>query len=130
MNYLDLKKVLALNQRVLAAEGKQTLVIEQGKLESALMRPMMAAQYEEADLATQAAVLMEGIAQAHGFLDGNKRTALLAGEVFVGINGYTFESPPGEFGRMIEAVVIHQIDLSAFTLWVRTHLKPSSVGNQ
>ncbi len=70
MRYLTIRQVVALNQRVLAAEGKQTLVIDQGKLESALMRRVVAAQYEEAELAAQAALLIEGRAQAHGFLDG------------------------------------------------------------
>jgi death-on-curing protein len=52
-----------------------------------LSRPQWAAHYENADIVTQAARLTTGIARAHGFVDGNKRTAYAALLVFLGLNG-------------------------------------------
>lgn len=40
------------------------------------------------DIHTKAAALMHSLARNHPFLDGNKRTALLAGVVFYGLNGW------------------------------------------
>lgn len=56
-------------------------------LESALARPATYAHYEDADLALQAAVLAHGIAEGQLFIDGNKRTALVAMLTFLEING-------------------------------------------
>jgi death on curing protein len=57
-------------------------------LESAIGRPAAHAHYERADLATQAAVLAQGIAESQSFLDGNKRLALVAMLTFLEVNGY------------------------------------------
>jgi hypothetical protein len=47
-------------------------------LESALARPETYARYQEADIALQATVLAHGIAEGQQYIDGNKRTALIA----------------------------------------------------
>ena len=49
--------------------------------------PQLAAHYENADLVLQAAVLAHGIAEGQQFIDGNKRTALVAMLTFLEING-------------------------------------------
>ena len=48
--------------------------------------------YQDADLALQAAVLAHGIAEGQQFIDGNKRTALIAMLVFLEINGWRVEA--------------------------------------
>ena len=124
MKHLTMSEVAAINETVMEEEGRQGLIINQGGLESALMRPVMAAQYEEADALRQAALLIAGLAANHPFIDGNKRTALLAGAVFLAINGLEIESEPEAFGRTIEALVQHAVDLDAFTEWLRVHTHP------
>jgi len=59
------------------------------KLEGALGRPEQHAHYQGADLAQQAAVLAQGIVEAHPFQDGNKRVAMLALLAFLHENGFT-----------------------------------------
>jgi death-on-curing protein len=58
-----------------------------GGLEGALARPGTYAHYGNADLALQAAILAHGIAETQPFIDGNKRTALVAMLTFLEING-------------------------------------------
>lgn len=58
---------------------------------AALARPRFYAHYRQADIATQAAAYMHGIAEGQGFLDGNKRTAEAAGVVFLLDNGYVID---------------------------------------
>lgn len=91
-------------------------------LEGALHRPRNAAHYEGADLATQAALLITGIALAHAFPDGNKRTAEVVGDVFIQNNGYWLAARPLELARQIEAVVMHTITTHAFVEWIRERL--------
>lgn len=57
-------------------------------LEGALARPRMYADYENADLALQAAALAHGIAEGQYFIEGNKRIAWAAMRTFLLINGY------------------------------------------
>ncbi len=55
---------------------------------------------------TKAAVLMSGVAAAHGFLDGNKRTALIATFTFYAINGWYVDAPELDLMHVvIDAVV-------------------------
>jgi len=71
-------------------------------LESALSRPLMYAQYQTADLALQAAVLIHSIAEGQPFIEGNKRTADLAGLVFLEANGHALDVLPEAFAQWIE----------------------------
>jgi death-on-curing protein len=87
--YLTLEDVLELYGLIVgatAAEAADHLRNRDG-LESALARPATYAHYEDADLALQAAVLAHGIAKSQLFIDGNKRTALVAMLTFLEING-------------------------------------------
>ncbi|HLV99874.1 MAG TPA: type II toxin-antitoxin system death-on-curing family toxin [Ktedonobacterales bacterium] len=130
MFYLIVAEVHSINEAVLALEGQQSLLVDEGKLESALMRPQMSAHYKEADLAHQTALLASGIALAHAFIDGNKRTALLAGRTFLALNGYRLERAPLEFAEAILALVNHTDSVEAaihhLAEWIRTRLRPQS----
>lgn len=124
IRYLTVLDVIALNDEILRRSGEPPLpVCDEGGLESALMRPQMAAHYENADLITQAAVLIAGVALAHAFVDGNKRTALAAGTVVLALNGLQVASEPGAFGRQIEALVDRSGRLdeatTQFIAWMR-----------
>ena len=62
-------------------------------LDSAVARPRQHAAYGNADLAAQAAFLAHGIAESQLFVDGNKRTALLALDTFLRANGFAIDVP-------------------------------------
>jgi death-on-curing protein len=60
---------------------------DEGALESALVAAGNREYYENADLATCAATYAYHLAQAHAFVDGNKRIAAAVSEIFLEING-------------------------------------------
>ena len=68
------------------------------------MRPQMAAYYEGADLVRQATLLTVGISQAQAYIQGNKRTAFIAADVFLRANGCHFGGDPLEVARRLAAV--------------------------
>jgi death-on-curing protein len=70
-------------------------------LEGALGRPASYAHYEQADLVLQSTVLAHGIAETQPFIDGNKRTALIAILTFLEINGYRVEATDRELANWI-----------------------------
>lgn len=65
---------------------------DEGALEGALARPRSYADYEDADIALQAAILAHGIAESQAFIDANKRLALVAMLTFLELNGYRVEA--------------------------------------
>ncbi|HLY31307.1 MAG TPA: type II toxin-antitoxin system death-on-curing family toxin [Ktedonobacterales bacterium] len=128
INYLTADDVHAMNAEILRQEGDQSLLRDSGALESAIMRPQMAAYYEQADLIAQASLLIAGLAMAHPFLDGNKRTAAIAGDAFLLLNGYEIVEMSDAYGRQLEALVTYQDKLSSaterFTAWLQQHVAP------
>lgn len=89
ISYLTAGEVTAFNRAILArASQSSPLLREPGLLISALQRPQNAAYYADADIITQAALYMVGIALNHPFADGNKRTGFIAGMTFLRVNGY------------------------------------------
>ncbi len=70
-------------------------------MESAVARPETYAHYQDADVALQATVLAHGIAEGQQFIDGNKRTALIAMLVFLEINGWRVDASDLELADWI-----------------------------
>jgi len=128
VRHLAVLDVVAMNEAILLRYESSSLLRDEGALESAMIRPQMAAHYEKANLVTQAALLISGVALAHAFLDGNKRAALAAGTTFLHLNGYWIVSEPGEFGRQIEALVNRpdalEEAMARFIAWLRPRMQP------
>jgi len=101
--YLTLEDVLELHALIIdatAVEAADQLRNKAG-LESALARPETYAHYQEADIALQATVLAHGIAEGQQFIDGNKRTALIAMLTFLEINDWHIEVSDRELADWI-----------------------------
>lgn len=86
MIFLDLPDLLHIAERTLGAPPE---VRDHGLLESAVMRPQTSVFGEDAypALESKAAALLHSVACNHALVDGNKRLALAATIVFLGING-------------------------------------------
>ena len=69
-------------------------------LDSALGRPRNKLAYGEPDIFELAAAYAYGIARNHPFVDGNKRTALVASFTFLFVNGYAMTSTQDENVRV------------------------------
>ncbi len=129
IRYLSLAEVLALHQAMMEKFGLASSPLrEEGMLESAIMRPRMAAYYSEADIIRQCTLLLIGISQAQAFLDGNKRTAFAACDVFLRLNGLAFTGDPIEFAIQLEAVAERPGGLEEatdrFEEWLRPQVHP------
>jgi death-on-curing protein len=101
--YLTLADVLELHALIIGATAGEAAdqLRNRAGLEGAIARPETYAHYQDADLALQAAVLAHGIAEGQQFIDGNKRTALIAMLAFLEVNGWRVEASDPELADWI-----------------------------
>jgi death-on-curing protein len=91
--WLSAAHVVEMNKDLVARTGEPHGVRDMGLLESAIARPMHHWHYSEAEIAPLAVALLLGIAKNHPFVQGNKRTALVAADAFLHLNGYDLAVP-------------------------------------
>ena len=92
-------------------------VRDPGALEAALYRPQTG-YYK--DTIEQAAALMESLAINHPFVDGNKRIAFAATDVFLRINGYKLKRSPSQiYSEMIGMLEKRHFTKDPIDEWLR-----------
>jgi len=105
--------------------ANRTSCVIKGALDQALHRPKWAWAYGENDVAYLAASLILGIARAHVFEQGNKRTGWVAGLTFAAMNGYRFSHPDAEIpGFMVESLAQGYVSEQFFGDYLACFLVP------
>lgn len=122
--WLDPAVLAAVHEEQLAEHGGAAGVRDAGLFESALARARHLAAYGEADAAALAAAYGYGLARNHPFIDGNKRTAFVAVELFLALNGHELAAGDADCVLTMLAVAAGELDEAAFAAWIRGHLRP------
>jgi death-on-curing protein len=110
--WLDLSDIRAIHPSQLGSFGGADGERDPDLIESAIARPQNMFYYEnEEDLLMLAVRLGMALAKNHGFVDGNKRTGLVAMIEFLAINGYVLEYPSNDsaLGVLFEAAITDRI---------------------
>jgi len=116
--------VYAIHDEQIAEHGGLSGVRDVALLLSALARPQHLEAYGDPDIADLAAAYALGIARNHPFLDGNKRTALVvAGGVFLPLNGYELVADNREIVRVMLAVAEGLMADAELAAWFRAYMK-------
>ena len=115
--------VTAMHLRQLAEHGGGVGLRDAGLLDSALQRPVNKAQYGEPDLSELAAAYAYGIARNHPFIDGNKRTALVASFTFLYLNGYRVNTTQIENVRVFLELAAGSLSEENLASWFRSNLQ-------
>lgn len=116
------RAITIIHDRQISRHGGAPGLRDAGLLEMGCTRPMNRAAYGEADHAALAAAHAFGIAKAHGFVDGNKRTAFVTALTFLRLNGYGFRPDPAEGVRMMEDLASGKVGEAGFAEWLRRGL--------
>ncbi|MGH7500293.1 MAG: type II toxin-antitoxin system death-on-curing family toxin [Longimicrobiales bacterium] len=105
--------------------GGQHGLRDPGLLESALARPQHVWSYDtNADLASLAAGYGFGLAKNHAFLDGNKRIAFVATNIFLILNGCEIEAAEPEAVDAMLRVADGRLSRDQFAEWIRSVIVP------
>lgn len=110
--FLTVEDVLQIHDEQLAAYGGAGGIRDQALLESAVATPQASfgEAYLHEDLAHMAAAYAFHIAQNQPFLDGNKRTGLVAALVFLDLNGATLVDPEEKLYDAMIAIAERRMD--------------------
>jgi len=116
-DYLTVADVLGMHTVLMRRYGGAPGVRDPGALEAALFRPQTGYY---GDIVAEAAAMMESLALNHAFVDGNKRIAFAAADVFLRINGWRLQRAPmqihADMMRMFES---HTFDIAHLDPWLR-----------
>jgi death-on-curing protein len=114
-SWLTRQIVVAIHNEQLAIHGGAGGLRDEGMLEAALDRP----RNRSAELAELAAAYAFGIARNHLFVDGDKRTSLLALYTFLGVNGIDFVVAEADAAAMILALAAGEVNEEGLIRWIR-----------
>ena len=124
--WLDATLIDLVHEEQLAEHGGGSGVRDANLLASALARPEQFANYGSPDAADLAASYGFGISRNHPFIDGNKRTAFVAVELFLSLNGFELTAPDAD-------CVVNMLELAAgnlpevsFLQWIRQNIQIQS----
>ncbi len=121
VRYLTLDEALAVHERLIERFGGTAGVRDLGLLESALYRPRTG-YYN--DIAEMAAALFESLLMNHPFIDGNKRVAFFATDVFMRLNDWRLDVPPKDaHGFIIGCLEQNTGDFAHFLPWIRDSIR-------
>ena len=94
---------------------------DENAFESALARPVNKAFYGCEDIFELAAAYLYGLAKNHAFVDGNKRIAFAAADVFLRINGWRLRRVPMQiYAEMMQMFESGTFDIAHLDPWLRS----------
>ena len=129
IRWLTPRMVQAFHQETLHRHGGSDGMRDESLLLSALARPRNRAAYDgDATLFDLAAEYGAGIVGNHPFVDGNKRTGLLASVAFLALNGYRLKADEADIVATIEGLAAGAVDVGALSTWFARNSAPRETG--
>jgi death on curing protein len=112
VTFLDLDDVLDIHEAQLERFGGASGVRDARLLESAVAQPQASfgGEYVHEDIFAMAAAYAFHIAQNQPFLDGNKRTGLMAALVFLDLNGASIDRPNDRLYQAMMDIATRRLD--------------------
>jgi death-on-curing protein len=121
---LSLAEILDLHRRVIELSGGSLGVRDLGALKAAVAQPRMTFDSEDLypSLIEKAAALCFSLVMNHPFVDGNKRVAHAAMEIFLVLNGYELSAPVSEHEKLMLSLAAGQTSRDELLKWISTHI--------
>jgi death-on-curing protein len=129
IRYLSAEDLLVVHALVIDETTGSHGVREAGLLQSIVERPKAAFGGTEVhpNIFAKAAALSEAIVNYHVFVDGNKRTGLVAMARFLEVNGYVLQAENKELENTMVAVATKKLLLEEFAEWIAVHVETQGV---
>lgn len=121
--WIDPEILLIAHDEQLVEHGGASGIRDRGLLDSALARPKNLAAYGKPDAAALAAAYVYGLAKKYAFVDGNKRTALIALEYFLELNGFVLTADDAQCVLVILSIAAGSLTEEELADWTRHHMQ-------
>jgi death on curing protein len=119
--YLTSSQILSIHRDLITRFGGKEGIRDVGLVDSALGR-LQTGYYH--DVVEEAAALWESLSQNHPFVDGNKRVAFAATDVFLRINGMNITAPPNDvFTFVINLYESETFNALTLEAWLRENTR-------
>lgn len=128
MQYLTAEDVLRIHSAIIDETGGSHGVRDHGALSSLEHLPRQKAFGKELypTVFLKAAIYVRNIIFSHPFIDGNKRTAMAATDVFLQLNGSHMTVATGGVEAFALSVIAKHLDLQAIAEWLKKNSKKVS----
>lgn len=121
VNYLSVEDLVYINRRLIEIQtpNEPIGVLNHNNLSSSQSRPSTIRYYEQTDdMYRLSAVLIESLIQNHPFANANKRTAIMAGYIFLLLNGYELTAPGDEVVTIAEGLARKEYSAEDMENWL------------
>ena len=123
-DFLTVAEVYRMQHRLIDLFGGRYGVRDKGAVEAAVFRPQTG-YYNSVE--EEAAAFMESLVNNHGFIDGNKRIAFTATDVFLRRKGFYLEVEGKDGHAFVDgSIARHEFHFAQILSWIHEHLKPTS----
>ncbi|MCG3158997.1 MAG: hypothetical protein DKINENOH_05645 [bacterium] len=128
MKFINIFQVLELHRQLLDEFGGIAGVRDFGALESALAQPEMTFGGEDLypTLIEKASALAYSLCKNHPFIDGNKRVAHGAMEIFLVLNGFEIKATIDEQEKLFLDLAGSRLTREGLVNWLRQRVVPLS----
>lgn len=119
--WIDLRVAEASHSAQIAEHGGADGVRDPARVEAAIARPQLAAQYGSPDVASLAAAYAHGDVQGHPFVDGDKRTGYAVALTFPALHGGRVTASTEEQVDAVVSPAFGAMTEESFAQWLRDH---------
>lgn len=125
IQFLSVNDLLTIHQRGILEHGGSPELRDRGLLESAAAMPMaqFGGQYLHDGFSAMAAAYLFHLCKNHPFMDGNKRVAVAAAEVFVLLNGYELAATNLQLEALTLGVADSSVSKEEATAFFKRHVR-------
>lgn len=125
--FLAVEQVLAIHRRMVDEFGGEPTIRDRGLLESAVRLPQATFErrFLHQDVPAMAAAYLFHLCRNHPFVDGTKRTALAAAEIFLRLNDFEFDAGDAAVEELTMGVPAGKVSKQAATSFFVEHVSPN-----
>lgn len=123
MTLPTVEEICGAHDAVIEESGGLDGIRDLGSIASAVGRMSAGAGETEVfpSLHEKVAALLQALVQNHGFIDGNKRTALASAAAMLALNGWRLDYEDDDAVAFTIGVALHEIDFAGIVEWLEEH---------
>lgn len=125
MRVLTVKELVGMHAVIVRRSGGSVGLRDRASLEATAAAQTQVVFGEELypTIVHKAAALTRGIIGGHPFIDGNKRTGMMAGIAFLLKNGQAFKVEPQELEDFAVKIATDRLDIETIAAWYNQHVQ-------